>query len=142
MIAEFSALEGLLGGAMIGLSASLLLLLKGRIAGISGIISGVLERGDQVSWQLPFVAGLILSWPLYTLVYGSIDFIVSPNLPLLAAAGLLVGLGTRLGNGCTSGHGVCGMARGSARSIVATAVFMLVAIATVWVKRQLTGDAL
>lgn len=141
-MAEFSMLEGLLGGALIGLAASLLLLLKGRIAGISGILSGVLTRSDQIGWQLPFVLGLIISWPLYERIHGDITFIVNDSLPLLALAGMLVGLGTRIGNGCTSGHGVCGISRGSRRSFIATVMFMLVAIVTVWLKRVLTGDAL
>ncbi len=142
MIAEFSMWQGLAGGVLIGLSASLLMLLKGRIAGISGILSGVLERSDQWGWQAPFVVGLILAWPLYNLANGPITFEINENLVLLAIAGLLVGIGTRLGNGCTSGHGVCGMSRGSARSIAATFVFMAVAVLTVWVKRMITGDAL
>lgn len=141
-MAEFSMLEGLFGGALIGLAASLLLLLKGRIAGISGILSGVLTRSDQIGWQLPFVLGLIISWPLYERIHGDITFIVNDSLPLLALAGMLVGLGTRIGNGCTSGHGVCGISRGSRRSFIATVMFMLVAIVTVWLKRVLTGDAL
>ena len=134
-MAEFSMLEGLFGGALIGLAASLLLLLKGRIAGISGILSGVLTRSDQIGWQLPFVLGLIISWPLYERIHGDITFIVNDSLPLLALAGMLVGLGTRIGNGCTSGHGVCGVARLSPRSLVATATFMLVGIVAASVLR-------
>lgn len=142
MIAEFSAWEGLLGGALIGLSASVLMLLKGRIAGISGILGGVIERSQQMGWQAPFVLGLILAWPLYTVSHGPIPFEINDNLLLIAIAGMLVGIGTRLGSGCTSGHGVCGISRGSARSIIATVVFMAVAIVTVWLKRAITGEAL
>jgi uncharacterized membrane protein YedE/YeeE len=122
---EFTPWSGLAGGALIGLSASLLLGLGGRIAGISGIAAGGLfETGSERGWRLAFIAGLLLAglgvWWLAPAAIGP-----SPrSLPALAAAGLLVGFGTRLGNGCTSGHGVCGISRASGRSLLATAVFI------------------
>lgn len=142
MIAEFSPWEGLLGGMLIGLSATLLMALKGRIAGISGIVSGAIEGGTERSWQLPFVIALALSWVIYQSLVGPITMEIESNVVLLAVAGLLVGVGTRMGNGCTSGHGVCGMSRGSVRSITATCVFMAVAGITVYIKRHVLGGAL
>ncbi|WP_136485635.1 YeeE/YedE thiosulfate transporter family protein [Vibrio sp. H11] len=129
----------LLGGMLLGISATLLLLMNGKIAGISGILSGLLkpERGD-FSWRMLFAAGVVAGGVLGALTLSDnlvIDY--PPNGGLLAAAGLLVGLGTRLGNGCTSGHGICGIGRLSRRSLVATAVFMLVAVLTVFVRLHL-----
>ncbi|WGY45124.1 YeeE/YedE family protein [Vibrio sp. ABG19] len=129
----------LLGGMLLGISATLLLLMNGKIAGISGILSGLLkpERGD-FSWRMLFAAGVVAGGVLGALTLSDnlvIDY--PPNGGLLAAVGLLVGLGTRLGNGCTSGHGICGIGRLSRRSLVATAVFMLVAVLTVFVRLHL-----
>lgn len=126
----------LLGGLLLGISASLLLLFNGKVAGISGILNGLfLPKNRDFSWRLLFVAGLVIGGALAA--YG-MDFSLPTSFSepgwLIAAAGLLVGIGTRLGNGCTSGHGICGMGRLSPRSIVATVVFMLVAGVTVFVR--------
>ncbi|HEU4516253.1 MAG TPA: YeeE/YedE thiosulfate transporter family protein [Steroidobacteraceae bacterium] len=131
---------GLAGGAMIGAGAVLLLWSIGRIAGISGIASGALEgaRGDR-AWRIAFLAGMMLAGAL------ALQFVAAPvrtqtgSTTLLLAAGLLVGFGTRLGNGCTSGHGVCGLARLSRRSLVAVLTFMGVAMATTFVVRHVIG---
>ncbi len=139
---QFTPLASLIGGAMIGLSAVLLMLWEGRIAGISTIAGRLLPPyldGAFVS-RLGFVAGLVAAPFLVMAVTGSpVQQTVSGNLPLMLAAGLLVGFGSEWGNGCTSGHGVCGLSRLSARSIVATAVFMTVAIVTVFVTRHVIG---
>ncbi len=135
---EFTPLSGLFGGLLIGLSTALLMLLNGRIAGISGIVGGLLARkGSEVGWRAMFVAGLLLGGLVYVLAAGEV-FPVEIQAPLLvmAVAGLLVGFGARMGSGCTSGHGVSGIARLSKRSIVATLVFMGTAIATVFVVGQ------
>lgn len=126
-------LQSLAGGALIGLAAALYLLLDGRVAGISGILGGVLRGpGPGFPRDLAFVIGLILGPLLYRAVFGAFPAVrVDASLGLLALAGLLVGFGARLGSGCTSGHGVCGLARLSRRSIVAVATFMAAAIATV-----------
>lgn len=123
---EFTPFSALAGGALIGLSAVLLMLLNGRVAGISGITAGLLttSRVPDRGWRLAFIAGIVAA-PLGLAILGSrpdISF-VAP-LPMMVIAGLLVGFGTVLGNGCTSGHGVCGLARLSPRSLAATAVFM------------------
>ncbi len=125
----------LLGGVLIGAAASLLLLFNGRIAGISGIVGGLLARkGSEVGWRAMFTAGLLLGALAYVLVTGGIfPVTVEVGLPVMVAAGLLVGFGTHLGSGCTSGHGVAGIARLSRRSIVATLMFMGAAILTVFV---------
>jgi uncharacterized membrane protein YedE/YeeE len=124
-----------LGGALIGLAASLLLLGNGRIAGISGILGSLFLAGREKGWQIAFLSGLIVSGAVFAwLSPGS--FGAPPRaLPVLALAGLLVGFGTRIGNGCTSGHGVCGISRLSRRSLVATVTFMGAAILTVLVLR-------
>jgi uncharacterized membrane protein YedE/YeeE len=138
---NFTPLSAALGGGLIGLSAVLLMLLTGRIAGISGIFGGLLNLGsDDWDWRIAFIAGLILA----PLMAGWIGYAMPiPKLPaswtVIVAAGLLVGFGTRLGSGCTSGHGICGMARLSSRSMVATVIFMLAAIATVAVTRHVLG---
>lgn len=129
----------LAGGALIGLSASLLLALNGRVAGISGIVGGLLvpTRGDVV-WRALFVAGLVAGGiAAYLVSPESFDASGAPALPLVALAGALVGLGTRLGNGCTSGHGVCGISRLSPRSLAATLTFMTTGALTVLVMRFL-----
>ena len=130
-------LPALLGGVLIGISATLLLLLNGRIAGIAGIVYGVTQRasGDEWAWRAAFIAGLIVAGGIAMRVLGTAT--PSPaSVPVLVLAGLAVGFGTRLGNGCTSGHGVCGLARLSKRSLVAVATFMAVAIVTVYVMRH------
>jgi uncharacterized membrane protein YedE/YeeE len=139
---EFTPWASLIGGAMIGLSAVLLMVYEGRIAGISGIASGLLSRDIDGVWKtrLSFVAGLVAAAVLVFLFTGAeVPQTVNANLPLMAVAGLLVGFGTVWGNGCTSGHGVCGMARLSTRSFVATGIFMVVAIVTVYVTRHVLG---
>jgi uncharacterized membrane protein YedE/YeeE len=131
----------LFGGALIGLAAAALMLLTGRLAGVSGILGGLLRSGpSDRAWRIAFVAGLIAA-PLVAALAGAPlpRPAIATNLALVAAAGLLVGFGTRMGNGCTSGHGVCGFARLSPRSIVATVVFMLTAIVTVAIVRHGLG---
>ena len=134
---HFTPVSGLTGGALIGLAAALLMLSAGRLAGVSGILGGVLTKGSDRAWRLAFIAGLIaaaLIGPLFGTP--SAARLASSNLALYAVAGLLVGFGSRMGNGCTSGHGVCGFARISTRSILATLVFMGVAVATVALVRH------
>lgn len=134
-------LGALCGGVLIGLSAVLLMAVLGRIAGISGIASGLIgaDVGERM-WRLAFVLGL-LAGPLLLWWLRGDSGIGAPQvgLPWMALAGLLVGVGTRLGGGCTSGHGVCGVARLSPRSLLATAVFMVFGIATVFALRHLLG---
>jgi len=139
---EFTPISATFGGVLIGLSAVLLLWLNGRIAGISGILNGVFARdGGERNWRLMFVVGLILSGFLYQLITkmplaSRSDF----PLELLALAGLLVGIGTRMGSGCTSGHAVCGISRLSARSLVATATFMTTGMLATAMVRTITGS--
>jgi uncharacterized membrane protein YedE/YeeE len=134
-------LSAAIGGALIGLSSVLLMLLTGRIAGISGIFAGLLNiQSEDKAWRIAFIAGLIL----VPVVAGWIGYgMAPPQLPasgtVIVAAGLLVGFGTRLGSGCTSGHGICGIGRFSVRSIVATIVFMVTAVITVAVTRHAMG---
>jgi uncharacterized protein len=138
---NFTPISAAIGGGLIGLSAVLLMLSTGRIAGISGIFGGLLDfRSEDKDWRIAFVAGLILA----PLIAGWIGYAMAPpKLPaswtVIIAAGLLVGFGTRLGGGCTSGHGICGVARLSVRSIAATVIFMLAAIVTVAVTRHIFG---
>jgi uncharacterized membrane protein YedE/YeeE len=140
-MANFTPISAALGGALIGLAATLLMLLLGRIAGISGIFAGLLSpAADGRGWRIAFIAGLILA----PLAAGLIGYPMSPpQLPtswsVIVGAGLLVGFGTRLGSGCTSGHGICGIARLSARSLVATTVFVATAITVVAVSRHVVG---
>ena len=135
---NFTPVSGLVGGLLIGLAAALLLLLNGRISGISGIVGGlVIPKSSDAGWRAAFVAGLLLGASIYMLTTGgAIPVTMQASLPVLVVAGLLVGFGTRLGSGCTSGHGVCGIARLSSRSIVATAVFFGVAMLTVFLTRH------
>jgi uncharacterized membrane protein YedE/YeeE len=140
-MANFTPLSAAIGGALIGLSSVLLMLLAGRIAGISGIFGGLLDPGsNDKGWRIAFIAGLILA----PLISGWIGYpMPAPKLPpnwiVIVAAGLLVGFGSRQGRGCTSGHGICGIARLSSRSIAATIIFMLTAVATVAITRHLLG---
>lgn len=137
---HFTPVSALVGGGLIGLSILLLWLIEGRIAGIAGILGGVLnQRQADKLWRLAFIAGLILAPSLYVLVRPLPPLISTHSTAILIIGGLLVGFGTRLGNGCTSGHGVCGIARLSKRSIVATAVFMATGAATVFVVRHAFG---
>lgn len=137
----FDPTLALLGGLLIGIAAALLMLLNGRVAGISGILGGALAgSADDKAWRLAFLAGLILA-PIFLRVIG--QAVPEPQMPaswlMVVAAGLLVGLGARLGGGCTSGHGVCGIARLSARSIAATAIFMVSAVLVVAITRHVLG---
>ena len=132
----------LAGGLLIGLSAALFLLLSGRVAGVSGLVAraaGIADGGPPRRKALAFVAGLPLGAWLIGLLVRDPQIIVTSSLPLLIAAGLLVGFGTRLGNGCTSGHGVCGISRLSPRSMAATAAFMLAGFAVVAAARHVVG---
>lgn len=131
-------LPPLAGGALIGASAALLLLANGRIAGISGILGGLLRPSVRDSaWRITFLIGLMGGPALFRLNAGHWpDVRISASWPILVAAGLLVGFGTRLGSGCTSGHGVCGLARLSPRSFAAVATFMAAAILTVFLVRH------
>lgn len=135
-------MRGLAGGLLIGLSSLLLLLFNGRIAGVSGVLGGVLtgaRSGDRL-WRLLFIAGLIGGGLLFMAVAGRpVISGVPTSLGLTVLAGLLVGVGTRMGSGCTSGHGVCGLARFSGRSLVGTASFMAFGFLTVFVTRHLLG---
>lgn len=136
---DFTPFSGLLGGMLIGVAAAMLLLLNGRIAGISGIVGGMLvsKMSGFFGWRTAFIVGLLLGTLGYALAMGGVPVEIEASMPALVVAGLLVGFGTRLGSGCTSGHGVCGIGRMSKRSITATAVFFGVAIATVFVVRHL-----
>lgn len=131
---NFTPVSGLIGGLLIGLAVTLMLLLNGRIAGISGIVGGLLNLKIQDNlWRAAFVAGLLLGALIYvSAADGSSEVNVLAPLPVILVGGLLVGFGTRLGSGCTSGHGLCGMARFSRRSITATAIFFVVAMVTVF----------
>ncbi len=138
---EISPWMALLGGGLIGLGSWLLLAMNGRIAGISGIVGGLLApQAGEVAWRVLFIAGLIGGVALHHFLVapeGSIT--LAAGWPLVIVAGLLVGIGTRMGGGCTSGHGICGISRLSVRSIVATCVFVGVAAATVLVVRHAVG---
>jgi uncharacterized membrane protein YedE/YeeE len=138
---HFDSLHALIGGGLIGLAAALLVLLNGRIAGVSGIVGGLLQlpRRGEVAWRIAFVAGLILAPVFYGLFATLPAARIEAGWGTLVLAGLLVGFGTRLGSGCTSGHGVCGLSRLSPRSMVATAIFMGTGIATVFVSRHVLG---
>ncbi|MEX0624811.1 YeeE/YedE family protein [Saccharospirillum sp.] len=144
-IINFTPLSATLGGALIGLSAAFLLLVKGRVAGISGIFGGIVypEKGD-VTWRILFISGLVIGGFIYQWLGAGagVDHIQSVvGTPWLIAAGLLVGIGTTIGTGCTSGHGICGLARRSPRSLVATVTFMATAFVTVYIVRHLVTGA-
>ena len=140
----FTPIESLFGGALIGAAAVILMLFLGRVAGVSGILGRLLPPygGPGVGGAAAFVAGLVAAPILYTAATGlAVHQTVSGNLPLLAGAGLSVGFGAILGGGCTSGHGVCGLSRLSARSLVATLTFMATAFLTVLVVRHVLPGA-
>jgi uncharacterized protein len=136
--AQFTPWASLAGGVLIGIAAAMLVLLNGRIAGISGIVGGLLmPRHGEIAWRLAFVGGLLLA-PAMMKVLGEIPTPrIEAGFGTLIVAGLLVGIGTSYGSGCTSGHGVCGLSRLSPRSLAATAAFMLAGIATVFLTRHL-----
>jgi uncharacterized membrane protein YedE/YeeE len=138
---NFTPVSSLLGGMLIGLSAALVLLGLGRIAGISGIFGGLLvPRAGDIGWRATFIAGLLAGGLVMSVVRPEL-FAVTTGRSLLAVAvaGLFVGVGTRMGNGCTSGHGVCGISRGSPRSLAATMVFMATGILTVFLVQHVFG---
>ena len=138
MITDWNPWQALAGGGLIGLSAALLLLSNGKIAGISGIVGRLLlAPSEGAAWRAAFLAGL-LGGPLLFVAFAGHwpDIVIDASWPVLLAAGFLVGAGTRWGHGCTSGHGVCGLARLSRRSMVAVATFMAAAIVTVFVVRH------
>lgn len=133
-IASFS------GGLLIGIAAAMLVLLNGRIAGISGILGGLIQadKGDRL-WRALFILGLITSPLIYQIAFTLPDVTIDADTTELIIAGLLVGIGTRYASGCTSGHGVCGISRGSIRSIAATLTFMTAGFITVYLTRHLLG---
>jgi uncharacterized membrane protein YedE/YeeE len=140
MIADFDPFSALLGGALIGLAATLLLWLNGRVAGVSGILAGAIAApGPERDWRTAFLVGLIFGPIVFAFFGGTLPRPMLPELPVVVVAGLLVGFGTQLGSGCTSGHGVCGLARLSPRSLAATATFVAAAMATVFIVRRLVG---
>lgn len=137
---NFTPWTSLIGGMLIGAAAALFISFNGRIAGISGILGGLLKpsKGDML-WRVAFLGGMVAAPLVYGLAAQLPEVTVDANAGTLVVAGLLVGLGTRYGAGCTSGHGVCGIARLSPRSLVATAAFMAAGFATVYVARHLLG---
>ncbi len=138
---SFTPISALIGGLFIGAAAALLWFMNGRIAGISGIMGNLAQaRAGDRGWRVAFLAGLIAAPLLYAFIIGGIPPVGMTASPaLLIAGGLLVGFGTRLGGGCTSGHGVCGVARLSVRSLAATATFMAGGIVTVFLLRHVAG---
>ncbi|MGH7847948.1 MAG: YeeE/YedE family protein [Candidatus Binatia bacterium] len=136
--AETNLIGGFVGGILIGIASVLLLATNGRIAGVSGVLAGILfARGaGERMWRVAFVTGLVVGAWVYSSLRGGLPLHFQTQGALLVIAGLLVGFGTRLGSGCTSGHGVCGLARRSPRSLAATATFMAVAIGTVFIARH------
>lgn len=138
---HFTPSAALAGGLLIGLAAALLLSFNGRIAGISGIMGGLLARprAEEFGWRAAFVLGLLLAPALYRLFADLPESRIDAGWATLVAAGLMVGYGSRLGSGCTSGHGVCGLSRLSPRSLVATLTFMAAGFVTVFVARHVLG---
>lgn len=137
---EFTPWASLGGGVLIGIAATLLMAIHGRIAGMTGILSGIIPPvATDWDWRLAFLAGAILAPLIYTLLGGTVPFAVPVSASALGIGGLIVGIGVYYGSGCTSGHGVCGMARFSPRSIAATLIFMVATFITVYVTRHLLG---
>lgn len=136
---NFTPVSALIGGIMIGLSGLLLLLAHGRVAGISGILANLFTKSGDRTWSLAFILGLIIGGVVWNLHGNTTPALPTENLTYIIIGGLLVGFGTRLGGGCTSGHGVCGMSRLSPRSIAATFIFMAAAAVTVYVIRHVIG---
>lgn len=137
---NFTPYSAFFGGSLIGLSAALLMYFNGRVAGISGMIASALDfKNSDNHWRLFFLAGLITSEVIFNVAVSHEAANYSRSMLVLIISGVLVGFGTRLGSGCTSGHAVCGMARLSIRSVVATLIFMSVAILTVFITRHLLG---
>ncbi|XZG70247.1 YeeE/YedE family protein [Chitinibacteraceae bacterium HSL-7] len=136
---SFTPYSALAGGALIGLAAGLFALLLGRVLGVSGIVGGLIDGTGDLSLRLAFIGGLIIVPGVWS-VFGALPAIqMQAGWPLLIAGGLIVGFGTRMGSGCTSGHGVCGLSRLSPRSLVATLVFMATGFITVFIVRHLLG---
>ena len=137
-IINFTPISALTGGLLIGLSVALFFILNGRMIGVSGIASNFLISKDKKNENLLFLVGLILGPLIYTFILGrEINILISNSLPLLTVGGILVGFGTRLSSGCTSGHGISGISRFSLRSIIATITFMIVGILSVLIKNIL-----
>lgn len=135
---SFTPISSLIGGMLIGVAVTLLMLFSGRVAGISGILGGIfpIKSGDTL-WRIAFLAGLVFSPVLYSILASQSPIIIFPvSTPFLVLGGLLVGVGTQLGSGCTSGHGICGISRLSIRSIIATVIFMCTAALTVFFIRH------
>jgi uncharacterized membrane protein YedE/YeeE len=138
--ANFTPWSSLAGGVLIGLAAAALVLFNGRIAGISGILGGLLRpRKGDVGWRAAFIIGLLAAPIAYSLFAPLPEIRIDAGVGVLVIAGLLVGIGTRVGSGCTSGHGVCGISRFSPRSLVATLVFMAAGFLTVFIVRHMIG---
>lgn len=136
-MSHFTPLQSLIGGLLIGFSTLLMIRLLGKIAGISGIVGQLWSAGTgDRAWRFAFVTGLLVSPLLYTWITPLPEVVVMTSTPWLVVAGLLVGFGSRLGSGCTSGHGVCGLSRLSLRSLVATLTFMATAMLVVWLVRH------
>ena len=137
-VINFTPVSALTGGLLIGLSVALFFMLNGRMIGVNGIASNFLISKDKKSENLLFLVGLILGPLIYTFILGGeINILISNSLPLLTVGGILVGFGTKLSSGCTSGHGISGISRFSLRSIIATITFMIVGILTVLIKNIL-----
>lgn len=139
---NFTWLPSLLGGLLIGLASAILMLRNRKVAGVSGILGGLLRLvPHDRTWRIAFILGLMLAPNLYQLISTRPAVAIQTSWPLLLISGVLVGYGTRLGSGCTSGHGICGLAANSPRSWAATLTFMLAGIATVYVVRHLIGNS-
>jgi len=140
-VTQFTPWSGLAGGALIGLAAGLMLLLTGRVSGISGIAAGLMTRNvREAGWRGLFIVGMIASALLFPLLSQQpLPVDLQVGMPLMLIGGFLVGFGTRMGSGCTAGHGICGISRLSKRSLAATVTFFLSAMATVYVVRHVVG---
>ena len=139
-MSEINWMPALAGGMLIGLSATILLAFDGRIAGISGMVNGAIKFKPEENWRWLFIAGMLGGGLIYEYVFASEPTPVSSFAPVaMIVGGFLVGVGTRMGNGCTSGHGVCGLGRLSFRSLTAVITFMITAIITVFVTRHVIG---
>lgn len=139
---NFTPIASLVGGILIGLSSLMVMAFSGRIAGISGIFGGLLVPGNDTLWRSAFVAGLVTAGAVALAVApASVAFTIDRSVVAVIAAGLLVGFGTRLGSGCTSGHGICGISRFSPRSTVAVLTFMTTGAVTVYVVQHVMGGS-
>lgn len=140
-MSHFTPLSAFIGGLMIGSATVLFMLFNGRIAGISGIVGGLLNPLKRdVWWRIAFVAGLMMAPLIYGLFAALPTIQIDANYPMLVLAGILVGVGTRYGSGCTSGHGICGLSRLSPRSMVATVAFMAFGFITVFIIKHVLGS--